>query len=61
MPATLLVLKKEHAGARALGAPASRVLDFLVRFLDEVLLPDLDRDEKNSAGADMVHIRNSLE
>lgn len=53
--------KKEYADARALGAPASRVFVFLVRFLDEVLLPDPDRDEKSSAGADLVHIRSGLE
>ncbi|MCX5426170.1 hypothetical protein [Streptomyces sp. NBC_00078] len=47
--------------ARALEARAGRVLDFLVRFLDEILLPDLDRDEKNTVGTDMIHIRNGLE
>ncbi|WP_331751891.1 hypothetical protein OG713_45925 (plasmid) [Streptomyces sp. NBC_00723] len=47
--------------ARALEARAGRVLDFLVRFLDDALLPDLDRDERNAVGADMVRIRDGLE
>ncbi|MFD4412472.1 hypothetical protein [Streptomyces sp. NPDC058476] len=46
--------------ARAVEARAGRVLDFLVRFLDDVLLPDLDLDETNAIGADMVRVRDGL-
>ncbi|WP_109001264.1 hypothetical protein [Streptomyces rishiriensis] len=47
--------------ARALEARAGRVLDFLVRFLDDALLPDFDQEERNSIGADMVQVRNGLD
>ncbi|MBQ1124285.1 hypothetical protein [Streptomyces sp. B15] len=36
--------------ARALEARAGRVLDFLVRFLDDTLIPDLDLEEPNDLG-----------
>ncbi|MGW1267433.1 hypothetical protein [Streptomyces sp. NPDC002491] len=44
-----------------LEARAGRVLDFLVSFLDDILLPELEQDEKNTVGAEMVHIRDGLE
>ncbi|MCX4411253.1 hypothetical protein OG840_59715 [Streptomyces sp. NBC_01764] len=46
--------------ARAVEARAGRVLDFLVRFLDDVLLPGLGLDETNAIGADMVRVRDRL-
>jgi len=36
------------------------VLDFLLRFLDDVLLPGLGLDEANAIGADMVRVRDRL-
>ncbi|MFE7935290.1 hypothetical protein ACFU6S_42520 [Streptomyces sp. NPDC057456] len=46
--------------AHAVEARAGRVLDFLVRFLDDVLLPDLTRTEANAIGADMARVRDGL-
>ncbi|MFD5756186.1 hypothetical protein [Streptomyces mirabilis] len=46
--------------ARAVETRAGNVLDFLVRFLDEVLLPALTSDEKDTVGADMDRIREEL-
>ncbi|MGV9277753.1 hypothetical protein [Streptomyces griseosporeus] len=46
--------------AHAVEARAGRVLDFLVRFLDDVLLPGLELDEVNAIGADMVRVRDGL-
>ncbi|MGW7256766.1 hypothetical protein [Streptomyces sp. NPDC054834] len=46
--------------AHAVEARAGRVLDFLVRFLDDVLLPGLALDEANAIGADMVRVRDRL-
>ncbi|MFI2764889.1 hypothetical protein ACH5A3_39675 [Streptomyces echinatus] len=46
--------------AHAVEARAGRVLDFLVRFLDDVLLPGLALEEANAIGADMVRVRDGL-
>ncbi|MFI9155689.1 hypothetical protein [Streptomyces sp. NPDC053367] len=46
--------------ARAVEARAGRVLDLLVRFLDDELLPGLELDEANAIGADMIHVRDGL-
>ncbi|MFE6808632.1 hypothetical protein ACFVEN_44315 [Streptomyces sp. NPDC057681] len=46
--------------ARALEARAGRVLDFLVRFLDDALLPNLDLNESNAIGLGMVRVRDEL-
>jgi hypothetical protein len=46
--------------ARAVEARAGQVLDFLVRFLDEVLLPGLTADEEDAIGEDMASVREGL-
>ncbi|MFD9630022.1 hypothetical protein [Streptomyces violascens] len=46
--------------ARAVEARAGRVLDFLVRFLDDVLLPGLRPDEVEQITADVRRIRRGL-
>jgi hypothetical protein len=46
--------------ARAVEARAGQVLDFLVRFLDEVLLPGLTAGEEDAIGEDMARVREGL-
>ncbi|MEU0030642.1 hypothetical protein [Streptomyces sp. NPDC006335] len=48
------------ANARAVESQAAEVLDFLIRFLDEELLPTLPAPEAKSSEADMEHIRGGL-
>ncbi|WP_331739628.1 hypothetical protein OG613_44150 (plasmid) [Streptomyces sp. NBC_00015] len=48
------------ANARAVESQAAEVLDFLIRFLDEELLPALPMAEMKSAEADMERIRGGL-
>jgi hypothetical protein len=44
----------------AIESRAGNVLDFLVRFLDEALLPGLTEDEENAIGPDMDIVREEL-
>ncbi|MGW5442726.1 hypothetical protein [Streptomyces asiaticus] len=48
------------ANARAVESQAAEVLDFLIRFLDEELLPALPASEAERAKADMEGIRGGL-
>ncbi|MDQ1031314.1 DNA-directed RNA polymerase subunit RPC12/RpoP [Streptomyces umbrinus] len=48
------------ANARAVESQATEVLDFLIRFLDEELLPHLDRPERRATRFDMTLIRAGL-
>ncbi|MGW3303962.1 hypothetical protein [Streptomyces rubiginosohelvolus] len=46
--------------ARAIETRAGAVLDFLVRFLDEELLPDLSIDESSEISQEMIRVRDGL-
>ncbi|GHI84136.1 hypothetical protein [Streptomyces xanthophaeus] len=48
------------ASAEAIESRAAEVLDFLIRFLDEQLLPGLESDERARSEADMVLVRQGL-
>lgn len=48
------------ANARAVESQAAEVLDFLIRFLDEELLPALPAPEAENTRADMEQIRGGL-
>ncbi|MEU3664491.1 hypothetical protein AB0E77_32860 [Streptomyces sp. NPDC032940] len=50
----------ESANARAVESKAAEVLDFLIRFLDEQLLPTLGRDAREALDVDMERIRGGL-
>ncbi|MGW2748079.1 hypothetical protein [Streptomyces sp. NPDC001450] len=48
------------AKALAVESKAAEVLDFLVAFLDEELLPELDEPERESTRTDMERVRSGL-
>jgi hypothetical protein len=57
--------KLQHYGlpdgtSRAIETRVAEVLDFLLRFLDDHLLPNLSPDERSRAEAEMDHVRSGL-
>ncbi|MET9551057.1 hypothetical protein ABZY36_38095 [Streptomyces sp. NPDC006627] len=50
----------KNANARSVESRAAEVLDFLIRFLDEDLLPALPKEEANAAQTDLERIRSGL-
>ncbi|MEU7306278.1 hypothetical protein [Streptomyces sp. NPDC007206] len=53
-------LYNKNSNARAVESRAAEVLDFLIRFLDEDLLPALPKEETEAAEADLERIRGGL-